>query len=276
MRRSVLIPAALTALTLAQGAGAVGPSLPAIDGGSGITTPGQPVSYLARLAGSSTRIQERTHGRTIETATIPGSWGIQLATLNGTLSGLSPNGRVLVLTDNVEPTGSLRARSRFAVINTRTLTVTTTITLHGDFSVDALSPQGEMLYLIHHIPNANTTEYRVQAYNLRAGRLLPGVIADKSQAGWTMAGYPLTRITSHNGRFVYTLYRQDNNYPFVHALDTIKHTAICVGLPANSTTDQNWIGNAKMDLTGGTLAIKTGSGKTRYLLDTRTYELSTH
>ena len=78
----------------------------------------------------------------------------QLATLHGTLSGLSPNGRVLVLTDNVQPTGSLRARSRFAVIDTRTLTVTATITLHGDFSVDALSPQGEMLYLIHHIPNA--------------------------------------------------------------------------------------------------------------------------
>jgi hypothetical protein len=276
MRRLMFVPATMAALVVAHGAGAVGPSLPAIDGGSGITATNENVSYIARLAGSSTRIQERAHGRTVETTTIPGSWGIQLATLNGALSGLSPNGRVLVLTDNVQPTGSLRARSRFAVIDTRTLTVNTTITLHGDFSVDALSPQGEMLYLIHHISNADTTKYQVQAYNLQAGRLLPGVIADKSQAGWIMAGYPLTRITSRTGRFVYTLYRQDNNYPFVHALDTIKHTAICVGLPANWTTDQSWIGNAKMDLTGGTLAIKTSSGNTRFLLDTRTYELSTH
>jgi hypothetical protein len=261
--------------TLAQTSSAVGPSLPALDGNTGISAPNSEVSYLTRLAGSSTTLRARTHGHTMATLTLPGGWGIQLATLDGALTGLSPNGRVLVLSDNVQPNGSLRTRSRFAVINTHTLTQAKTISLRGDFTVDALSPNGELLYLIHHLPQANASKYQVQAYNLAAGQLLPGVIADKSQAGWTMAGYPVTRTTTSNGGWVYTLYRQDNNYPFIHALDTIHHTAICVGLPANWTTDTAWISTAHLKLTTHTLAIKTKNGKTRFLLNTHTFRITT-
>ena len=58
------------------------------------------------------------------------------------------------------------------------------------------------------------------------------MIADKRQAGWLMAGLPgrprhelrtaagSTRSTS-----------SPNNYPFVHALDTVSRTAVCIGLP---------------------------------------------
>jgi hypothetical protein len=266
--------ATIAALGLAQTSSAVGPSLPALDGSSGISAPNSNVSYLTRLAGSSTTLQAQMHGHTMATLTLPGGWGIQLATLDGALTGLSPNGRVLVLSDNVQPNGSLRARSRLAVINTHTLTRTQTISLHGDFTVDALSPNGQLLYLIHHLPQANASKYQVQAYNLPAGRLLPGVIADKSQAGWTMAGYPVTRATTSTGGWVYTLYRQDNNYPFIHALDTIHHTAICVGLPANWTTD-TWISTAQLKLTADTLAIQTKQGKTRFLLNTKTFRITT-
>ena len=275
MHRTTLIPAALATLLLTQGASASGPSLPAIDTGAGITAGQTDVSYLTRLDGSSTRIQERSNGRLLAAATIAGSWGLQLATLQGTLAGLSANGRVLVLSDDVQPTGILRTRSSFAVISTSTLTLTTTITLHGDYSVDALSPDGNMLYLIHHLATANVARYQVQAYNLHTGRLLPGVIADKSQAGWIMAGYPVTRAASPSGRWVYTLYEQGDNYPFVHVLDTVSHTAICVGLPANWTTDESWIGSAKLQLTHRTLAIDTQRGTTRFLLNTQTFELST-
>ena len=174
----------------------------------------------------------------MRTLTLPGGWGIQLATLDGALTGLSPNGRVLVLSDNVQPNGSLCVRSRFAVINTHTLTLEHRRSACAATSpVDALSPNAELLYLIHHLPQADASKYQVQAYDLPAGRLLPGVIADKRQAGWMMAGYPVTRTTSASGGWVYTLYRQDNNYPFIHALDTVHHTAVCVGLPANWTTD---------------------------------------
>jgi hypothetical protein len=138
---------------------------------------------------------EKQQGRTVRTLRLSGGWGIQLATLDGALTGLSPNGRLLVLSDNTRGSLELRARSRFAVINTRTLTLTKTISLRGDFSLDALSPDGRLVYLIHHVSKSDATKYQVQAYNLPAGRMLPGVVADKSQAGWIMAGYPVTRTS---------------------------------------------------------------------------------
>ena len=267
--------AAVAALTLTQSSLAVGPSLPALDGGAGISGTNSEVSYVTRLAGSSTTLQARAHGETLRTLKLQGGWGIQLATLGGTLTGLNPNGRVLVLSDNVRPNGSLRTRSRFAVISTRTLTLTKKISLRGDFSVDALSPNGDLLYLIHHVSRTNATKYQVQAYDLHAGRLLPGVITDKRQGGWIMAGYPISRATTGNGGWVYTLYRQDNNYPFIHALDTIHHTAVCIGLPANWTTDAAWISTARLKLGTATLEVNTKHGKTRFLLNTKTFGVTT-
>lgn len=230
---------------------------------------------MTRLAGSSTTLQARADGETLRTLKLQGSWGIRLATLGGTLTGLNPNGRVLVLSGNVRPNGNLRSRSRFAVINTRTLTLTKTVSLRGDFSVDALSPNGDLLYLIDHVSQTNATKYQVRAYDLHDGRLLPGVIADKRQAGWIMAGYPISRAATGNGGWVYTLYRQDNNYPFIHALDTIHHTVVCIGLPANWTTDAAWISTARLKLGTATLAVNTKDGKTRFLLNTRTFRLTT-
>jgi len=270
----VCVPAALAALALASTSLASGPSLPALDGGAGIAARGD-VRYVTRLAGSSTVLQQRVRGRTARTLTLAGGWGIQLATLDGALTGLSPNGRVLVLGDNVQPNGSLRARSRFAVVDTRTLALTRRIGLRGDYTVDALSPSGRLLYLIHHVAGGDAARYQVRAYDLRAGRVLPGVIADKRQAGWLMAGFPISRAATRDGGRVYTLYRQDDNYPFVHALDTVHHSAVCIGLPAEWTTAAAWISTARLSLSGGKLAVRTRSGETRFLLDAKTLRVST-
>jgi hypothetical protein len=270
----VCLFAFVTALALAQTSAAVGPSLPAVDGGAAISAAQGAVSYVVRLKSGSTRLQARAHGRTIRAATLHGSWGIQLATLTGALTGLSPNGRVLVLGDNVLSSGSLRAQSRFAVIDTRALGVEKEITLRGDFTVDALSARGDLLYLIQHVSRADLTKYQVRGYDLRAGRLLPGVIADKSQAGWVMAGYPVSRATTVDGGWVYTLYLQADNYPFIHALDTVHHSAVCIGLPAKWTINGGWVSNARLKLTAGRLEVNTKGGKTRFVLNTATFRVT--
>ncbi len=252
---------------------AVGPALVALRNAT-ISAPGADVGYLTRWNGVATRLQARTNGRVERTLSLPGGWGVQLATLDGALSGLSPDGRVLVLSDNVAPTGGIRSRSRFAVVDTKSLTLSREITLGGEYSVDALSPSGRFLYLIHHLSRANATKYVVRAYDLSAGRLLPGTIADKSQAGWLMAGYPVTRATTASGAWVYTLYRQDGNYPFVHALDTVHHTAVCIGLPEKWSQD-SWVSAAQLKLRAGMLEVRTKSGETRYALDTKTFRLTT-
>ena len=48
-----------------------------------------------------------------------------------------------------------------------------------------------------------------------------------------MDGYPLTRVTSADGRWVYTLYQNGGvgGYPFIHALDTVRGVAHCIGVP---------------------------------------------
>ena len=267
------IPVLVVAALAASGSAfAVGPALVALRGAV-LTAPGGTLGYVAKPAGASTRIQARADGEVVRALTILGRWGVQLATLDGGLSGLSANGHVLVLSDNVSPTGSLRTRSRLAVVDARTLTLSRTITLRGEYSVDTLSPDGRFLYLIHHVSQNNATKYQVQAYDLRAGGLLPGVIADKRQAGWLMSGLPVTRTESAGGSWVYTLYQPGNNYPFIHALDTVHRTAICIGIPANWT--ESWIGSARLALVDGKLEVRTKTGETRYVLDTTTFQVTT-
>jgi len=269
----LLVGCLLAALALARASGASGPSLPAQEN-VGISQPGGAAAYVTHLNHGSTRLVERMDGTAVHSALLPGRWGIQLATLGGAVTGLSPNGRVLVLSDFLNPTGNIRDRSRFAVVDTTTLAIRTIISLRGDYSVDALSPDGGTLYLIHHLYRSDLTKYQVVAYDLRVGQLVPGVIADKSQKGWVMAGWPIARAATRSGSWVYTLYRRDTNYPFVHALDARHRVAICVGIPADWTTENTWLGAARLKLSGDKLQIQTSRGKTRYVLDVRTFKVT--
>jgi hypothetical protein len=274
MKRFSLIAVLIAGLACADASLAVGPSLPAVAGGPGVVS-ATGVRYVTRLlhAGTATELRQLAPDGTRRTATLRGGWGIQLVTINGAYAGLSANGRVLVLGDNVEPSGSLRTRSRFAVVDTTTLTLRKVITVRGDFTVDALSPRGGVIYLIHHVSSSNPTRYQVRAYDRTAGRLISRVIADKRQAGWVMAGFPVARAATASGAWVYTFYRQDHNYPFVHALDTVHGVAVCVGVPAQWSTE-SWIDSARLHLAAGNLELQTSYGKTVYLLDTRTFRVS--
>jgi hypothetical protein len=266
--RRILSITAVAALALAGAAWSVGPDLPALQHA---TLAAGTTQYVVRSTAAGTSVRKLAAGRLVARTTVPGGWGVQLVTYRGDLAGLSGDGRTLVLSDNVEASGRLRTSSRFAVLDTRRLALTRKITLRGDYGVDALSPRGDVLYLIHHVSNSDVTRYQVQAYDLEAGRLLPGVIADKTQAGWVMAGNPISRAATSDGNWVYTLYQQSNNYPFVHALDAAHRTAICIGLPLDWT--KPWLSSAKLVLADGKLKVMSGS-KTRAVLDTRTFSVS--
>ena len=100
------------------------------------------------------------------------------------------------------------------------------------------------------------------------------MIADKRQAGWLMEGYPVARATTPNGRWVYTLYQQPNNYPFVHALDTVSRTAVCIGIPwqwAGSAQGQA-IGSAQLTLSRRQAPDRGGTDA--FALDTKTFRVA--
>jgi hypothetical protein len=57
-------------------------------------------------------------------------------------------------------------------------------------------------------------------------------VVDKSEPGERMRGYPVTRVDGSGGRWAYTLYDGAGGHPFVHALDTVEQTAVCIDLDA--------------------------------------------
>ena len=166
----------------------------------------------------------------------------------------------------------IHSTTALRIVMTRDLAVRDSITLKGAFGYDALSPDGTKLYLIQHSSAEDLEHYVVRAYDLTAHRLLRGRIADKTQQSWVMQGFPLTRTTSVDGRWVFTLYQNPGGYPFVHALDTVRSVAHCVGLPWTAK-DQGPLNRLAMTLHGKTLAVQWQSGKRWLNIDTGTWKL---
>lgn len=268
MRRLVLL--AVVALAAAPAAFADGGPDPGVmSGGDGVSAGA--LSYNTVFGTKTTSLNVWRGGEVVRTATLRGGWGIPLVTWTQQTGGLSHDGRTLVLAQSNGQSYPLARASRFLVLDTLRLGAKPRqVRLAGDFAFDALSPHGRFLYLIQHTSAKQLTHYKVRAYDLRVGRLLPRAIADKRQAGWTMNGQPMVRATGPGGRWQYTLYGQGDNYPFVHALDTVTHTAVCIGIPWDWRKDMT---GTDMHVTNGKLVIEMGLQAKRYVLDTKTLQL---
>ena len=268
----VVVVLAAAPAALADG----GPSPPALQNGSGVRAPGGGVRYVAVPSGFYTVVQAQRAplGTVLRSGRVRGSFGIPSVTFGSSAAGLSRDGSRLVLA----PTGfgnPLRKRTTFVLLSTANLRVLSRIDLRGDFSYDALSPDASKLYLIQHVSRRDLTRYVVRAYDLDRNRLLPGRIADRTQRGWVMAGYPLTRTTSADGRWVYTLYQNSGDgYPFVHALDTVRGVAHCIGIPWHG--DQNALWQLRMSLRDGgrTLNLHWRSGREYLAVARGTWRIS--
>jgi hypothetical protein len=254
--------AVLVLLVAAPLAAADGPGPFAQQAGAGVVVP--PAAELGPLrivavpadSGQDTVLEKigTTDGQLRTWVDIVGAYGLPSITLTTGGDSLSHDGRTLV----VESVGA-GPSSGFLVYDTRTLRMTSSVTLPGSFTFDALSPDASRLYLIQYTRAASGdyAHYVVRAYDLRTHRLLPGRVADREQKSWVMNGYPLTRTTSADGRWIYTLYENGGDgYPFIHALDTVRGVAHCIGLPTTAG-----LYNLTLSLHGGTLAVRWRSGR---------------
>lgn len=236
-----------------------------LQGSKGVTAPGGTVRYVAFSKGGGTVVAAVLvrGGQVARFRWLRGGHGIPLVTLDGQAGGLTRDGRTLVLAP-VAP--GITPTSRFALLDTRTLRVRQLVVLRGAFSYDALSPDGRTLYLIETLRQGGT--YAVRAYDLRARKLLPHPIVEKGEADEPMVGSPVTRATSADGAWVYTLYRPGHEQPpFVHALDAKRRRAVCVDLPR--------LGAQRMTLRlsrdGKTLSVRGAGGVAMVLIDTTTF-----
>jgi hypothetical protein len=251
MRRTLLllITLALPAAT-AQAAG--GP-VPPVQGGAGATAPGSELSYIAVPAGGNTVLAQlhRPAGEVWRTRVLRGHWGVPGVSYDGATTGLSADGRTLVLAEQRS------AGTRLRVLDAHTLRVRQRIGFRGLSVVDAVSPRGRWVYLIRY----HGAGYEVRAYDLRRHRLTPKPIVDPREPDEQMQGVPLSRVMSRGGRWAYTLYAGDE--PFVHALDTRGRTARCIDLEGLTMDD---VADAKLTLEGRTLQVGTVA-----MVNTRTF-----
>jgi hypothetical protein len=155
---------------------------------------------------------------------------VPIVAWDNSTGGLSADGKTLVL-GSYGPFPGDAGVTRFAVLDTNTLRKTRLLALRGSWAYDAISPDGSKVFLIEYLAAGQNPHYRVRSADLRTGRLDPEVIVDRREDEVLMRGQPVTRATSRDGRWAYTLYARPKHGPFVHALDTDRGQAYCVDLP---------------------------------------------
>ena len=271
MSRSVAVLTAFVVFGSGSVALAAGPTYVS-QGGLGVLARDGKTRYVAVPTGNGTAIERvRVNGGAVSSwADLRGSWGIPAPTYSPTGGeGLTRDGKRLIVA--LSFAGS---PTRFEILDTRLMRVVDRFALNGDFAYDALSPDSSTLYLVQHVDANNVNRYIVRAYDLQSHTLRPGRIADKTQLGWVMEGSALTRATSANGRWVYTLYQRPGGYPFIHALDTVNGIAHCTGLPWHG--NQAPMVNIRLTLGGDgrTLAVHWKSGRPWLALNTASWRLT--
>jgi hypothetical protein len=262
----------LGALAVVSVASAAYPAPFALQGGQGVLSNNGAIRFVASAAGESTlvRAYKTKDGSTLMSQTINGSFGVPMITSSGPGGGMYRDGSTFVL----QSMGSL-STTQFVLLSTADLGIRDQIVLNGTFSFDALSPDGSKLYLVQHTSAQDIQHYIVRGYDLAAHVLMPGRIADKAQKSWVMKGWTIDRVTTANGRWVYTLYANPGGFPFVHALDTVRGVAHCVGVPwPQSDSNQSKVFNFQLSLRGKMLVIKQGSGSTYRVVNTTNWHVS--
>jgi hypothetical protein len=268
MLRAVLIALAVQAPTAAVARADGLPVLGFETGTHGVRTLDGARRYVARSRRRETIVTATTaSGRTLASTPVPGTFDVPVVAYDGSAAGLSASGRTLVL---IRPRLQFPQRStELAILAARPLRLRRFARLRGDFSFDAISPNGRWVYLIQYTSGVDPTRYRVRALSTGSGKLRARDIVDPHDRGEAMHGRPLTRVSSADGRWAYTLY-DGNGQPFVHALDTARLQARCIDVAAFPPNTDPW--GARLRLAGHRLKV-TLAGRTLSEIDTRSLSL---
>jgi hypothetical protein len=279
MRRVMMIVSCCLALAAPAARADGGGPFTAYQGAYGASAPGIKSVYSALPVPGGTLVERfyRPTGQVLAWRTFHGHYGVPAAAGDGSTTGLSADGHRLVL---AEITGTLPPRRTRLLVLNGALHELKRITLRGAYSVDAISPDGRWLYLIHYTAVRNLLRYEVRAYDLPAGRLLRKPVIDPREPDEDMRGTAMTRVMSHDGRWAYTLYTRPKGAPFVHALDTERRTAACIDLDDVPPDD---LLTLALSRDGGTLSVRslntTRNGapvepRPQALIDTRTFAVT--
>jgi hypothetical protein len=269
---TTLCALASSALVLVAGAGANGSAYaPGLAYGWPGVASADDVHYVTLGPAKWTLVAAvRSDGHVVRTGTLRGFYAVPLVAYDGTAGGLSGDGRSLVL-GSYGPQPGQSGKTRFAVVNTKTLTVRRALVLKGAWSFDAISRNGSMLYLTEHVRAGDDPLYRVRPLDARTGRLHAPIV-DRLEDEEEMGGIPVARASSADGRWAYTLYARRGHHPFVHALDTAKREAFCIDLPLRLGYNRQTALRLKLGATRA-LSVRLFNGRQLATVDTGTWKV---
>ena len=259
--------------------------LPVPMDGLGVTTTvapgGEGPRYATVPAGRDTQLLriDQDGGEVTGTRAIKGDFTIPLVALDGSSAGLSADGTTLALiTPRTDFRRFPREETSFLIVDveqTGRLRPREPLTLRGDFSFDALSPDGRTMYLVEYT-SRDYNDYAVREYDFTRGRLLKDPVQFSHEvAPGEMRGLPMARATSPDGRWAYTLYNgggRARDEAFVHILDTVDGVSHCIDLPDISGREA-WNLQLQLDAGGGALGVQRG-GRVLASMDTKTYAVT--
>ena len=131
------------------------------------------------------------------------------------VSAVSANGRSVALVEYH------RTPTMLAVAGRRGRSV---LSLRGNYQVEALSPDGRRVYLVHW----RRTGYTLENVDLATRKRRPTKLAEP---GERMEGVAIAAVGTRDGRWLHTLYVKPDGESFVHALDLAAGVGHCIDLP---------------------------------------------
>ncbi|HET7121954.1 MAG TPA: M14 family zinc carboxypeptidase [Solirubrobacterales bacterium] len=250
-RFTLAIATAVSACALLS-AGADAKGLDTTGAVGGVAAPGSPFRYQALMqpapkAGNrwTTVLRiARNGGEVSRWWHLRGSWMVPAAAYDGSGTGISADGRRLVLAAfrYAYPRPS-RWTTRLAILDTgphprrRPGTGSTPLSrapvarfvLPGDLRPLALSPDGSRLYLAENVKPGYPGNYAIREMDTSSGRLLPGALFDSRWARSGIQAIPITALA--DGRRLYTLYYGRQETVYLQVLDTARRAVFTKPLP---------------------------------------------
>ncbi|MDA0181483.1 hypothetical protein OJ997_14355 [Solirubrobacter phytolaccae] len=208
MRLTLPLAAALLVPAVAHASGG---GMSANWGGQGASAPGRVYTYvtLPTERGTLVAAVQRWSGEIDRWRHFSGRYGVPQVGYDGSMTGLSADGRVLVLTE-IPRTFPIR-RTRLLIMNPTRFHRIERFSFPGWYSVTAISPHGRYVYLQRYTaPSRDPSRSEVVVFD-RGNPGAPEAISAPA------SGLPTARAT--DGRWAYTLNQGDASW--VQALDTV-------------------------------------------------------
>jgi murein peptide amidase A len=241
----------------------------------GLASPRSPYRFQTVTVGRRHRLtiveQVRRRGGLIGRRwLLPGAWHLNAPALDREGTGLAAHAPVLVVSRYGAPAHSaLRRHTELAFLDTGPYRPhgprpIRRATLPGDYTVQAISPDGHLVYLAHNLALSprRGPRFTLAPYSVRARKLLPA--DDIRDNGEILSGSAIARTADAAGHRVFTLYMDPlgrRGRVYVLALDTVDASLTEVELPQLRGTKNPLLLDLHLSPSGHLLTVRKRSAR---------------